>query len=202
MNDTLIYNAISTLISLLFLCLLAFWGYRKVQLDWFRQEMFILRDELFIDARDGLIEFQHPAYGLLRQTMNGYIRFGHDLSLLHLIIRATFFRYQWPTEMTFASQWERATTQLPEETQKKLSDYRARMDLLVAQRLLFGSVGSLVAFAIVVGCPLVIVAIIRLIRATVSGVARPFSETIRSRLQDKLGPQISQIDDTALACGQ
>jgi hypothetical protein len=43
-------------------------------LDRFRQDVFGLRDELWDFAASGQISFDDPAYRLLRQLMNGFIR--------------------------------------------------------------------------------------------------------------------------------
>lgn len=52
----------------------------------FRQKMFELRDELFDFAAAGKIEFNDPAYRLLRQSMNGFIRYAHRLTFFSLCI--------------------------------------------------------------------------------------------------------------------
>ncbi len=72
--------------SLAGLVVLYFWLYRDYRIDLFRQRLFALRDELFDLARSGAISFDDRAYGLLRSTLNGFIRFGH---------RLTFFPVAW-----------------------------------------------------------------------------------------------------------
>jgi len=67
-------------LSLIGLWVLFFWLYRDYRVDLFRQRLFALRDELFDLGRTSQIAFHHQAYGLLRTTINGYIRFAHRLS--------------------------------------------------------------------------------------------------------------------------
>jgi hypothetical protein len=45
----------------------------------------MLRDEMFDDAAAGKISFNDAAYGTLRITMNGLIRYAHTIGVLHLL---------------------------------------------------------------------------------------------------------------------
>ena len=71
-----------TFSSLALLWILYAWLYKGYIIDLYRQKMFILRDQLFDEALEGLISFDHPAYGTLRNTMNGYIRFAHRINIM------------------------------------------------------------------------------------------------------------------------
>jgi hypothetical protein len=75
----------TSLISILFIFVLIFWFYRGYRVDSFRQKMFLLRDNLFDEAMNGNIPFESDAYGMLRSTINGAIRFAHKLSLWQII---------------------------------------------------------------------------------------------------------------------
>ena len=61
---------------------------RQMHIDIFRQELFKLRDDLFDKAADGLIDFDSDAYGMVRTTINGFIRFAEDLTISRFIISA------------------------------------------------------------------------------------------------------------------
>ena len=74
-----------SLISITILWVGLFWLYRDYCIDLFRQRMFALRDELFDQAAKGAIPFNHKSYGMLRVSMNGFIRFAHDFSLAHFL---------------------------------------------------------------------------------------------------------------------
>lgn len=56
--------------------------YRAYRLDLLRFVIFQARDNLFTAAADKkLISFDHPAYGMTRQMLNGMIRFAHGLGV-------------------------------------------------------------------------------------------------------------------------
>src|SRR5438034_929815 len=78
--------------------------------DEFRQKMFAVRDELFDYAASGEIAFEHPAYRLLRQSMNGFIQFGHRLTLFRLCLTIWEWRIQGDTpELKSLGRDERAS---------------------------------------------------------------------------------------------
>lgn len=61
--------------------------YRQYRIDLLRYRLFVARDELFKQAEQGVISFDHPAYGMTRTTLNGWLRFAHEISLF------SFFSY-------------------------------------------------------------------------------------------------------------
>lgn len=140
--DHLVGSLINVL-SLMGIIILLFWLYGDYSIDSFRQRMFVVRDELFDEARNGLIEFDHPAYGLLRGTMNGYIRFGHRLRLLEFLLFMVTVRKErediLSSKFTFEKQWEKATSELKPATIERLKDYRSRMNRMVVEHLLLRS---------------------------------------------------------------
>src|SRR5437899_1072828 len=71
-----------------FTCLwvLWYWLVRRYRIDAFRYKLFVLRDALFDAAADGMMPFDHPAYGMLRQYINGFIRFAHRLTTTTLLL--------------------------------------------------------------------------------------------------------------------
>ena len=81
----LIYLAISV-VSFLGIWLLYAKFYHDYRIDKFREEIFALRDRLFVIAEEGQLSFDDEAYGLLRSTLNGFIRFAHRLSFLSLVL--------------------------------------------------------------------------------------------------------------------
>lgn len=122
--------------------ILAFWLYRDYSVDKFRQEMFALRDHMFDAADQGDIPMDHPAYRMLRSAMNGYIRFGHRLNLLTIMIFVLSLdedEKQWAKDHGFAASWEKATGDLAPRKRNQLETYRRRMDVLVAKQLVYGS---------------------------------------------------------------
>ena len=109
MSDHIV-TALASVVSLAGIWLILFWLYRDYCVDRFRQELFALRDDLFDEAESGLVAFEHPAYGMLRSTMNGFIRFGHRLGLIQLIAGAVIVEsddYKRIYRRSFADRWER-----------------------------------------------------------------------------------------------
>lgn len=58
-----------------------------------RQNLFGIRSNLFNAALEGRIDFDAPAYQLVRQALNGMIRFTHSLSFLRWLGIVIFNRY-------------------------------------------------------------------------------------------------------------
>ena len=56
------------------------------RVDYFRQRLFKLRDELFEYAAAGHLEFAHPVYTDLRLTINALIRYGHRVTIWRIVM--------------------------------------------------------------------------------------------------------------------
>jgi hypothetical protein len=181
MTAAIYSNAIASLFSLLGLIVLGWWLYRSHRMDIFRQNMFALRDELFDDAAAGRIDFESPGYGLLRITMNGFIRYGHRLSLLQVFVFAAIVDARDSVESTqsFDSRWNEAMTTTENEARTLLENYTRRMHEIIVKHLVLTSPVLLT---------LVVPAVVGVL--CVSYVAR----AMRDRL--------SEIDSAALACGE
>lgn len=61
-------------------------SYRRYRVDLFRFHIFRARSRLFEAAEKGVIPFDHPAYGMTRQMLNGMIRFAHELSFWRALV--------------------------------------------------------------------------------------------------------------------
>jgi hypothetical protein len=134
--------AIASLVSVLGGWVLLFWFYRDYRIDKFRQDMFALRDDLFDDAASGLMPFDHPAYGLLRSTMNGFIRFAHKLTLFDILVLSTIDRFSGDDasrEQPFSNRLDSSTTDLSDELRKRLISYRRRMNTFLLMHLVLSS---------------------------------------------------------------
>ena len=132
-------NMLISCISLLGIWFLVFWLFRDYNVDSFRQKMFSLRDELFDFATEGNISFNHPAYGILRNSMNGMIRFGHKISLFNLMIIMFFRPDSYEIGDSFSKRWEENTKELKTDVRKKLIQYRQRMNLMVMRHMILRS---------------------------------------------------------------
>jgi hypothetical protein len=102
---------------------LGFWRFRQLRIDSFRQNIFSIRDELFIYAAEGHIGFDHPAYTTLRNMLNGYIRFSHQISLLRLLAHWLSVSIHKPKLPQFSNFWAEAIADLPDEKKAKLEHY-------------------------------------------------------------------------------
>jgi len=113
----------------------------EVRLDSFRQQMFAIRDELFDFAADGHISFQHPAYVLLRRQMNGFIRYGHHLTVFRMLMSFAIHKIygdSMPSE--WQPDWENALNSIQNESvREKLKQFHHRGKVLAVKRLLSGS---------------------------------------------------------------
>jgi hypothetical protein len=180
-------TALSTAISLAFMaygCRL----YRNLTVDWFRQRMFALRDELFDLAAAGEIEFTHPAYTSLRTTMNGFIRFAHRMSLLNVILSAGVWHKadeKTVERNSFQVRWSKDAEPLPAPLRGKLTEKMLRMHGLVAAFLLLGT-------------PLAGVMTALTIPAVVGVILRDWFQRLLRRLPPKV---FDPIDATAFTQG-
>lgn len=125
-------------LAILAILLLKLWA--SLRLDEFRQSIFIVRDELFDFAASGAISFDHPAYRLLRQSMNGFIRYAHQLTWFRLACNMTLWQLHEDHAFTWADRWDSALKTIPDESlRQELARFQARTLALVVARLVTGS---------------------------------------------------------------
>lgn len=126
-------------LAALFTVLLTLWA--EGRLDAFRQEMFIMRDELFDYAAAGNISFDDPAYRLLRRSMNGFIRYAHQLTFFRISMTMVELKLARKTsESKWTEEW-RNSLQKVRDTQVRiaLEQFHDRTMMCAANRLIFGS---------------------------------------------------------------
>lgn len=121
--------------------LLGFWLaiyylWRDLRYDAFREDIFSVRDELFLWAAQGNIEFSNPAYSILRNRMNALLRHGHDLTLTRAIL---LFVTHKEMKSPITVQWEQAVETLPTKTRETMNWYNLRIGIFVLQHLLYCS---------------------------------------------------------------
>lgn len=129
----------TTSLILLLIVLLGLWPH--LRLDQFRQDMFAVRDELFDYAASGKIHLDHPAHRLLRQSMNGFIRFAHQLTFFRIVILALAWSFlKNPPQFEWNKKWNSALKSISDEqVQKDLIGFHIRASELVLKRIVFGS---------------------------------------------------------------
>ncbi len=170
--------AIGTLVSCFGLWWL-FTLYRDYRVDRFREEMFALRGHLFDEAANGLIDFGHPAYKTLRNTMNGFIRFGHRLSLLEFVLTPITV----DVEDGFVQEWQKSSSGLSPEVRSKLERFRDKMNFIAIKHI---SLNSTLVIATMI-FPVILWL---------------FARRVLEPLVQKLKPAVNRIDTAALVHGR
>lgn len=185
------FNILTLFGGMIFLWFFVFWIYRDYCIDAFRDKIFTLRDDLFDAAASGLIDFDHPAYGLLRKTMNGLLRFGHKISFFELFVYGFVFRKNLPRRVSFSSRWEEATRQLDNTTKAKMSQFRDRM-------------AALIVIQAVIGSPLIlcILFIPLLVARLPIAIMRDAKRFAVKTLAGKMKKSINSLESVALATGK
>ena len=145
-------------VSLFGLLIIAPWLYRDYQVDVFREDLFELRNDLFDFAANGGISFDDPAYRGLRSMCNGYIRFGHRISLLSSLLFSWSLTEEEQEQIEgegFTRWWTTtATSDLDIDVVRTLDKYKGRMEKLVGSHLILGS--PLLVFTVVPAVVLIV----------------------------------------------
>jgi hypothetical protein len=141
MTDIQLATALEGLIALAILSLLVFNLYPASRLDAFRQKMFAQRDQLWDYAAAGKISFEDPAYLLLRKLMNGFIRYGHQLSFFRVVMTTIHWHaFGQAPERTWHAKWNKALSQVEDpEVRQHLEAARQGALTAMAKHLTTGS---------------------------------------------------------------
>lgn len=137
------------------------WLYKEYAVDKFRQDIFALRDELFVEASDGLIDFNHPAYTTLRRMMNGSIRFSHRINLLGILLFALQIRTSpclKDSKYSFDTRMDNVSADLLPHTKKRLKYYRKQIDKMLMWHIVRTSPLLILFFITVTVVPLLLIA--------------------------------------------
>lgn len=135
MSPTEFNIIVQSILSLLVLVVIVFALWPNQRVDLFRQQMFALRDELFDYAMNGHIAFDSPAYQLLRNLMNGIIRYAHNLSFY----RSTLLQWKYQNDYTrkpWSEAWEHALQQIADkDTKRQMEEFHSRAKMLVVSQM-------------------------------------------------------------------
>jgi len=118
-----IIDVLFATISLFGIVYLFFWGFRQYRIDRFRQNVFSVRDELFLYAAEGGISFEHPAYRTLRNMLNGYIRFSHRITASRFFVHAIAMEVRGLSTSEFSNTWKEVTKGLSEDERSRLDTF-------------------------------------------------------------------------------
>jgi len=134
-------SALHLTLSLLALWYLFYRAFSEYRVDALRERLFALREELFDYAADGHVEFDHPAYGRLRQLVNGLIRFAHRMTFLRAAFGVLFYIFRPNTQLVsrHREEWTKELLTQPIEVQKKLWTIHNRALFLVLRHMVIGS---------------------------------------------------------------
>lgn len=174
----------STLVSILLGFILLFWLYIDYRVDLARQKLFALRDSLFDAALREGIPFDAPAYGMLRSTINGSIRFSHRLSLVQLVVFVALSkRHIKHARKPFSERLEEKLRGLSRPQAQTIQDHHRQLNFLMVEHVLLSSPILLVTVLV----PLVVfLAAKRLVDQALTTFAEP----------------LEQMDDAAFELGK
>ena len=141
MTDLQLTTALETIAAVLLASWVLFKLLASSREDNFRQQMFALRDELFDYAAAGNISFDNPAYRLLRDLMNGFIRYAHQLTVFRCIMSHAIRRVNGgPQDLVWHERWDSAVSKLDNPKNKQeIGHFHNRAVTLVVMHLIWGS---------------------------------------------------------------
>jgi hypothetical protein len=176
-------------LALILVLILKLWP--SYRLDVFRQRMFAVRDDLFAYAASGKIGFDDPAYRLLRQAMNGFLRYGHNLTFYRLCITLISWNIERP-KAKWSQAWAVALEGIQDaQVRKDLQEFHVRAMELVANRVILGSPILWVALGI---CVMVL-----LIRAQWRGIKHIVAGAAGETLAHIVDPRLLEEEASRLA---
>jgi hypothetical protein len=134
-------NTFVSFMSLTMIFVLLFWLYRDYRIDAVRQDLFQLRDDLFDKAAAGEISYEDSAYGMIRSTINGMIRYSHKLTLPHV------FAIGYATKASGSSQGGKAfgdglraaVEKLPKDQREVYLNAYSHMNAIMVRHIIISS---------------------------------------------------------------
>lgn len=127
--------------------------YRQYRVDLLRQRLFEIRDKMFRKAADDkALRFNDEAYKLFRLTINGMIRYGHDITFVQLLFITAF-----KTKLNvgyISKQYERSIEnvlkEIPKSGQEVIKDAFVRMHMVVLAHIVHTSIVLITIWFVVV----------------------------------------------------
>lgn len=128
--------ALRSVLALFAVWIAVYYLWRDYRNDAFREDIFSVRDKMFLWAAQGNISFDHPAYRILRDRMNVLLRHAHEFTLTRMVLILTTHSTEKSEILT---KWEAAVEELPGETQVKMKEFNACVAIFVLQHVVFYS---------------------------------------------------------------
>jgi hypothetical protein len=126
--------------ALILLWILYYFGWRPYRIDKLRNDLFEIRNELFLYAASGEVSFDNAAYRVLCDRINAMIRFAHMLTLTRGMLFAVMqSKHPLPKSKQNAELWVLGLKEASGSTQKKLTDISNRVAGRCASQLLIGA---------------------------------------------------------------
>lgn len=120
-------------IELLALWVFIFYFWRDYRLDSFRDELFKIRDEIFIWAASSGVPFDHPAHVAIRNRLNVLVRYAHRFTLTGLIM-VMINPHSHPDGM---EGWKGLLDSLPsEEARERFRKVQIKVALIVLKHMI------------------------------------------------------------------
>lgn len=126
--------ALTSVVGLLGLWIGVYYLWQDFRNDAFRDDIFCVRDQMFLFAANGNISFNHPAYTNMRDRMNALLRHGLDFTLTRLFILLITHR---DLKSNMLTEWEASLADLPVETQEKMKEINVSVAIFVLQHIVF-----------------------------------------------------------------
>jgi hypothetical protein len=133
MNPAIVLNSVLALFAL---WIAVYYLWPDFRNDTFREDIFSVRDAMFLYAAQGNISFDDPAYTILRERMNGLLRHGHELTLTRMALILATHSMVKPEVLT---RWEAAVEELPKQAQVKMKEFNVCVVIYVLQHVVFYS---------------------------------------------------------------
>jgi len=139
MTDTLFIAGLASGFGVALLLLLAA-AFRSYWVDNIRDQLFALRNEMFLYAFDGGV-LDSVAHRNLRSLMNAVIRYAHEISLYRLIFLACGhgLLHVKPTPPKLYAEWLDSINQLPHAQAEQFRRFHTQMTFLVFKQMMVGS---------------------------------------------------------------
>jgi hypothetical protein len=118
MNPAMAADAMVALAVLGALLCLFYGPWQSACTDLGRQFIFERRDKLFDMALAGRISFDSEAYQSARQTLNGFLRFAHELTWPEILVGTYFIHKRRP----HVRRWQDTLTSLPPDVRREIED--------------------------------------------------------------------------------
>jgi hypothetical protein len=180
----MIRPAIELIVALVLLWITVFLFWRNYRIDRFRDQLFALRNELFDYAAQGGIPFNEPAYGILRNTMNGLLRYAERIGFIHVMLAS--ITQNWkpsPVYEKMFQRWTLAINRLDDEQREAIATFNIRLSRIIISRVMSSS-----------PLPLLVV----FVYAVVSFLHKLFRGFERENMETRLKSSIEIVEAQAL----